>query len=72
MSRKKRIQNIDGLINSLQTIAQSQCPLSEKDADLLNNAIAKLNKLKVKKGLTDKHYQMEIADIVELIIKFLI
>jgi len=27
--------------------------------------------LRKKKGLTDKHYQIEITDIVELIFKFL-
>ncbi|MGV8092270.1 MAG: hypothetical protein AB2L24_10450 [Mangrovibacterium sp.] len=72
MSRKKRIQNIDGLIETLQIILKSQCSLSESDVNLLNNAVAKLNRLRTKKGLTDKHYQMEIADIVELITEFLI
>lgn len=72
MSRKKRIQNIDGLIETLQIILKSQCSLSESDVNLLNDAVAKLNRLRTKKGLTDKHYQMEIAGIVELITKFLI
>lgn len=72
MSRKKRIQNIDGLIETLQIILKSQCSLSESDVNLLNDAVAKLNRLRTKKGLTDKHYQMEIADIVELITMFLI
>lgn len=72
MSRKKRIQNIDGLIETLQIILKSQCSLSESDVNLLNDAVAKLNRLRTKKGLTDKHYQMEVADIVELITKFLI
>lgn len=72
MSRLKRLQNIDGLKTSLQTILQNQCSLSESDVNLLNDAVAKLNRLRTKKGLTDKHYQMEVADIVELITKFLI
>jgi len=71
MSRKNRLQNIDGLTTVLQTIIKSQCSLSERDANLLNDAIAKLNTLRTKKGLTDKHYQMEICDIVSLIMKFL-
>lgn len=71
MSRLKRLQSIDGLIKSLQTILKNQCSLSEIDVNLLNDAIAKLNKLKAKKGLTDKHFQMEVADIIELINKFL-
>ncbi|WP_313380510.1 hypothetical protein [Proteiniphilum saccharofermentans] len=72
MSRVQRIQNIDGLRETLQTILKSQCSLSESDVNLLNDAVAKLNRLRTKKGLTDKHYLMEIADIVELIIEFLI
>jgi hypothetical protein len=72
MSRKKRLQNIDGLQNVLVTIATDQCSLSENDVNLLNYAIAKLNRLRIKKGLTDKHYKSEISDIVDLIIKFLI
>ena len=72
MSRKKRLQNVDGLQNVLVTIATNQCSLSENDVNLLNVAIAKLNRLRIKKGLTDKHYKSEISDIVDLIIKFLI
>ena len=72
MSRKKRLQNIDGLQNVLVTIATDQCSLSENDVNLLNDAIAKLNRLRIKKGLTDKHYKSEISDVVDLIIKFLI
>lgn len=72
MSRLSRLQNIDGLRISLETILQNQCSLSESDINLLNNAVAKLNRLKTRKGLTNKHYQMEVADIVELIFKFFI
>lgn len=72
MSRLKRLQNIDGLKTSLQTILQNQCSLSESDVNLLNDAVAKLNRLRTKKGLTGKQYQMEIADIIDLIIMFLI
>jgi hypothetical protein len=72
MSRIKRVQNIDGLIQSIQTITKGQCSLSESDVNLLNDAIAKLNVLRKKKGLTDKHYQLEISEIVDLLIKFLI
>lgn len=53
MSRLKRLQNINGLTETLQSIAKSQCSLSERDVNLLNDAIAKLNKLKTKKGLTN-------------------
>lgn len=71
MSRLKRQQSIDGLINVLETISKSQCSLSEYEISLLSNAIAKLNELKRKKGLTNKHYQIEIADIMDLINQFL-
>lgn len=71
MSRLKRLQNIDGLLNAL-TIATNQCSLSVGDVNLLNDAIAKLNKLRIKKGLTDKQYKSEVSDIIDLLIKFLI
>ncbi|MBX9806849.1 MAG: hypothetical protein K2X95_03520 [Flavobacteriaceae bacterium] len=71
MSRKKRLQNIDGLLNTL-TIAMNQCSLSENDVNLLNGAIAKLNRLRIKKGLTDKQYKSEVSEIIELLIKFFI
>lgn len=71
MSRLKRLRNINGLIEILQTIIKNQCSLSEIELNLLNESIAKLNRLKSKKGLTDKHYQIEISDIVELIVDFL-
>ena len=72
MSRLKRQRNIDGLINVLETISKSQCSLSEYEISLLNDAIAKLNELRRKKGLTNKHYQLEIVGIVDLIIQFLL
>ncbi len=71
MSRKKRLQNIDGLLNAL-TIATDQCSLSENDVNLLNIAIAKLNRLRIKKGLTDKQYKSEVSEIIELLFKFFI
>ena len=73
MSRLKRLKSIDDLIENLQAIiTMNQCSLSEKDNDLLNAAIAKLNKLRSHKGLTDKHLKIKVADIVELITEFLI
>lgn len=72
MSRLKRLQSIDSLRNALVSIATNQCSLSESEINYLNDAIAKLNRLRTKKGLTDKHYKSEITDIVSLITKFLI
>jgi len=71
MSRLKRLRSINGLIEILDSIAMNQCSLSERDVNLLNDAKAKLSKLKTKKGLTDKHYHLEITDIVDLINQFL-
>ena len=71
MSRIKRLKNIDDLLEKLEVIAKNQCSLSETELDLLNEAVAKLNRLRIKKGLTDKHYQIEIADIVLLLFNFL-
>ncbi|WP_284651053.1 hypothetical protein [Flavobacterium terrisoli] len=72
MSRKKRNQNIDGLITSIETIKKSQCSLSAEDLNVLNEAISKLQFLKKKKGLTDKHLQQQVVEIIELINKFFI
>ena len=69
MSRISRLQNIDGLINAL-TIAKNQCSLSENDVNLLNDAVAKLYRLRTKKGLTDKQYKSDVSDIVVLLIRF--
>lgn len=70
MSRLKRLKSIDGVIQILKTIQMNQCSLSENDVNLLTDAIAKLNKLKNQKGLTDKHYHLEVTDIVILITSF--
>ena len=72
MSRLKRQQSINGLISVLETIPKNQCSLSEYEISLLNDAIAKLNELRRKKGLTNKHYQLEVAGIVNLVNQFLI
>lgn len=69
MSRLTRLQNIDGLTTVL-TIQKNQCSLSENDVNLLNDAIAKLDRLRMKKGLTDKQYKSEVSDIVILLIRF--
>lgn len=72
MSRLKRNQNMDILIASIETIKKNQCSLSVEDLNVLNEVISKLQFLKKKKGLTDKHLQQHIVEIVELINKFFI
>lgn len=71
MSRQKRLRNINGLNEILETIIKNQCSLSAIELNLLNEALAKLNKLKSKKGLTNKQYMVEISDIINLITLFL-
>lgn len=72
MSRKKRNQNMDALIASIETIKKNQCSLSVEDLNVLNEVISKLQFLKKKKGLTDKHLQQHVVEIVKLINKFFI
>lgn len=71
MSRLKRHRNMDALINMIEGIKKSQCSLSEQDLIVLNDVIAKLQRLKKKKGLTDKHLKQEVTEIVLLFLKFL-
>lgn len=71
MSRLKRLRNINGLNEILETIIKNQCSLSEIELNLLNEASAKLDRLKSKKGLTNKQYLVEISDIINLITLFL-
>jgi hypothetical protein len=70
MSRLKRNQSIDDLISTIEFIKKSQCSLSVEDLNVLNEVILKLQFLKKKKGLTDKHLQQHVVEIVELINKF--
>ena len=70
MSRLKRLRVINGLVESLETIKKNQCSLSEKDEKLIDESIEKLNRLRKKKGLTNKHFKQETVEIVELINKF--
>ena len=72
MSRVKQNQSIDNLIQSITVITKNQCSLSVKDLNVLNEVISKLQLLKKKKGLTDKHLQQHVVEIVELINKFFI
>ena len=71
MSRLKQIQTIDRAIQSIVTVTQSQCSLSEQDLIVLNEALERLQFLKRKKGKTNEQIRIEIAKTVELIIKFL-
>lgn len=72
MSRVKQNQIIDNTIQSVVSITESQCSLSEKDLIVLNEAIERLQFLKRKKGKTNEQIQQEIAKAVGLLIKFFV
>jgi ABC-type phosphate transport system auxiliary subunit len=71
MSRLQQNQTIDSAIQSIVTVTQSQCSLSEQDLIVLNEALERLRFLKQKKGKTNEQIRTEIAKTVELLIKFL-
>jgi dsDNA-specific endonuclease/ATPase MutS2 len=72
MSRLKQNQSIDSLVQSINTIAQNQCSLSEQDANVLNEASKRLQNLKQKKGKTNEQILDEVAKIIELLINFFV
>lgn len=70
MSRLKQIENIDSLIENIQSITKSQCSLSEQDLVVLNEALYILQNLKRKKGKTNEQILREVVKVVELLTKF--
>jgi hypothetical protein len=67
MSRLKQNQNIDGLIQSIKTIAENRCSLSDQDVVILNEALELLNSLKKKKGKTNEDILAIVAKVVGLL-----
>jgi ABC-type phosphate transport system auxiliary subunit len=72
MGRIKQNQNIDDVIQSIASIAKSQCSLSDQDLNVLNEAIERLQFLKRKKGKTNKQIRNEVAEIIGLLAKFFV
>lgn len=70
MSRLKQNQIIDAAIQSVVSITQNQCSLSEMDLKILNEALEKLRFLRRKKGKTNEQIRNEIASIAELLLTF--
>lgn len=70
MSRLKQIQIIDTAIQSVASITESQCSLSETDLIVLNEALERLRFLKRKKGKTNEQILNEIVQVVGLLVKF--
>lgn len=72
MSRLTQNHSIDRVIESITAITESQCSLSVQDLNVLNEALAALQILKRKKGKTNEQILKEVANIVELLIKFFV
>lgn len=62
MSRLRRNQNIDGLIQGIETITENRCSLSDQDLLILSEALELLKSLEKKKGKTNE-------DILEIVVK---
>ena len=69
MARIKQCQNTDRLIDSINAILKNRCSLSE-GCKTLTEAIAKLHKLKKKKGKTNKEILETGIEVLELIAKY--
>lgn len=70
MSRVKQNRIIDDTIQSIISVTESQCSLSDEDVSSLKEALNRLQSLKKKKGKTNGQIRHEIALIVELLIRF--
>jgi hypothetical protein len=70
MSRLKRNQNIDGLIQGIKTIAENRCSLSDEDEVILNEALDLLDSLRKKKGKTNEDILAIVVKVVCLLSSF--
>jgi hypothetical protein len=70
MARVKQSQNIDSLIQSIQSITENRCSLSEKDVIILNEALCLLKNLKRKKGKTNEQILQVVVEVVVLLSEF--
>ncbi len=70
MSRRQQSQNIDRLIQGIDTVAQNRCSLSGEDLKILTEAMTLLRNLKQKKGKTNKEVLVVLVQVVELLAKF--
>lgn len=70
MSRLKRNQNIDGLIQGIETITENRCSLSDQDLKILSEALELLRSLKKKKGRTNEDILEIVVTVVGLLSSF--
>jgi hypothetical protein len=70
MARIKQSQNMDSLIQSIKTISEDRCSLSDEDVKILNEALALLQNLKRKKGRTNEETLEVVVKVIELLSKF--
>mgnify|MGYP003640007212 FL=1 len=70
MARVKQSQNIDSMIQSIETVIENRCSLSDKDLLILREALNLLKSLKKKKGKTNEQILQIVVDVVVLLSKF--
>jgi len=70
MSRLKKVQNIDSLIQSIKTVAENRCSLSDEDLRILDEALNLLEYLKKKKGKTNEDILSVVVKVVCLLSRF--
>jgi len=68
MSRLTQSQNINSLIEAIETVTKNRCSLSETDRMILTKALTQLKELKRKKGRT---YEQILQCMVDIIVFFL-
>ncbi len=70
MSRLKQSQNIDRIIQCINSILEDRCSLSDSEHSSLNETIAQLQILKKKKGKTNKEIVNATIKVVELLSEY--
>lgn len=71
MGRIKQNQTVDNLVRAIKFVIENQCSQSVEDQLILNEALMNLQRLKFKKGKTNKEIQRTALNVIELISKFL-
>lgn len=69
MSRLKQNQSIDSVIQSI-SVTKSRCSLSDEELNFFNEALLTLQKLRRKKGKTNKEILSIVSPIVERLSQF--